>query len=183
MQRRVLAVGIGLAVAGAFLLVAPIASTPYSVTHVVPGSWFELTVPRAASWTGAAVGVQIGWGTPLPPCAGSGVDCEIPYEPAFLMVYDCGEDTCSPVGNGSYVGTSETATNGSTGFMAIPGHNYQVWVWIASNSSDHGPVPVTYSLETPVLDGGFGAGLIGGGALVAALAFRTPVAPADRRVT
>lgn len=148
-----------LVVLGATLLLAPIDQGPVVMKDLGPGSWWEVAVPSSASLGGATVDVRLSWGTVVPPCAFSfGPGCVRPIiTQSFLMVFDCGAGPCVAGDNYSFVGGSDLATGGHTGFAGTPGHHYEVWAWHDPNSTNNSLVPVRYALVTPILHGEFGA--------------------------
>lgn len=173
MRAWVLALAAVFLVLGPVLLVAPVHQGRAVRTSVASGTWFDVSVPTSSSWTGQGVQVGLGWGTPGVVCPRS-ISC---FEPAprstYLIVFDCGTSTCEASANYSVVGNTDTVNfAGTSGFDAIPGHQYQVWAWDSGNVSSNLTIPVRYWLNTPLLGGAFGAGVIVVGAALAVLEVR-----------
>jgi hypothetical protein len=165
------ALATALLVVGTLLLVSPIDQGRVSSTKMDSGTWLEVPVPASTSWTGSSVEVQLSWGTVDPPSSCTGY-CPSrfgtsPANLTYLLVFDCGRASCASDGNYSVVGTTAQATGGSTGFVATPGHFYQVWLLVAPNDLPVPSTPVRYALETPIANGFFGAALIALGVSVA----------------
>lgn len=163
MRWRLFALATALIVVGALLLESPISEGRASSTTLNSGTWLDLPVPTSASWTGSSVDVQLSWGTVSPPpYSGNCPDrCPAaPYNLTYLLVFDCGAAPCASTGNYSVVGSTAQATGGSTGFVATPGHFYQVWLLVAPADLPVPSTPVRYALETPILSGFFGVAMI-----------------------
>ena len=184
MSWRLIALGTVGIVLGSVLLVTPVDARPLGSTTLVSGNWFDLAVPATASWTGQGVQVTLSWGSPPPDCFRRPTCYSPAPEPTYLLVFDCGGAPCRPGVNYSYLGNTDTARyQGSSGFDAVPGHHYQVWAWDAYNVSSGPAVPVRYGLNTPVLGGFFGAGLIVAGVAGAAEGVRSALVKRRRTVT
>ena len=168
-----LAAGIGLLVLGGFLLVTPIDVGPTVSTSMHAGNWEDIDVPWSASVAGMAVDVNIAWRYSPPSCPG-GVKCGgWVNNPASLLLLDCGSTACIAGGDYSAVGSTDMAAYGVTGFGAVPGHHYQLWVVEVLNlTGNNASIPVRYSLQTPVLGGVLGGAIMVGGAVAAIQAVR-----------
>ena len=177
MEPRVVAVAVTLLLVGGFLLVIPAAGGAVTDLSVRSGTWIDAAIPWSASISAVPVDVQVVWGFPPPACLGTGVSCPAQIVPAYLLVFDCGSSACEGNANYSFVGSSDTTDYGSMGFSGAPGHHYQIWVWTVLNSTRNASIPLQYSLVTPVLGGGLGAGLIALGVVVAVYAVRRHPAP------
>lgn len=155
-----LGVGVALLLVGGFLLVVPAADGPLATPSVPSGTWIDVDVPWTSSIADTPVDVQLSWGFAPPACLGTGVFCEIRFDPSYLVVFDCGPSPCEADANYSLVGTTPILNYGETGFSGTPGHHYQVWAWGTLNSTGNLSIPVDSTVEGPVLGGGLGAGLI-----------------------
>jgi hypothetical protein len=174
MHWRLLAVATALIVVGSALAIAPIdQGTTYSTT-LDSGQWLDIAVPTTAAWTGAPVDVLLSWGTAYQPSCRGPQACFSPPvgNVTSLLVLDCGLAPCTWDRNYSVIGSTEPEYGGSSGFVALPGHHYQVWLMAPVNASPGISVPVRYALETPILGGVFGAVGVAWGILAAVEAAR-----------
>lgn len=168
--RAWVALAAGLIVVGPVLLIAPIDLGSVSSRNLGSGEWLDLPVPRGSSWAGTTVEVRLSWGTLVEPCRPS-PNCFQPNRTlySFLAVFDCGPQACQPGVVYPFVGATGNRTGGNSGFNATPGHHYQVWAWYTTLFPGGAPIPVRYALVTPILDGGFGVGLVALGTMAGVL--------------
>jgi hypothetical protein len=173
MDWRLYAVVTALIVVGSALVGAPVSQGRVYTTLLDSGQWLDVPIPATASWTGSAVDVLLSWGTVYPPgCTGLCGPSRYGYPPqvtnlTYLLIFDCGKQRCTLTGNYTFVGATEVDTGGNTGFVATPGHYYQVWLMASTNSTQVTSIPVRYALQGPILGGVFGAVGVAWGGLAA----------------
>ena len=166
MRKRLLVVGIGAALLGAYLLLAPISAAPVKTVDMENAHPTVIAIPSSQSLLGGSVFVEMSAGSASPQCVGF-CPSRPATGPAAIDVFDCGVSDCSGAVNYSYVGTMEISSLSGADFSATPGHGYQLWVRSAINASRNISLPVNYSIHGPVLGGVAGAIVIlGAGAAV-----------------
>ncbi|MCI4327214.1 MAG: hypothetical protein L3K16_06245 [Thermoplasmata archaeon] len=176
MHWRLFAVAAALILGGSVLVVTPLSQGSVSSTNLDSGQWLDVPVPRVSSWTGSPVDVLLSWGTVYVPRCEVGYYC-LRYSPplgnrTYLLVFDCGPAPCRFGVNYTFVGATDDGTGGNTGFVAIPGDHYQVWLMAETNDSPSTAIPVRFALQTPILGGVFGTVGVAWGAIAAIEAVR-----------
>ncbi|MCI4340327.1 MAG: hypothetical protein L3J73_03560 [Thermoplasmata archaeon] len=174
MGARLWAAGIGLALLGGYLLVAPIDVAPVTSLSVPSGEWAQVTIPSTASLAGAPIYVALSWGYPVGCGAswfGYGRPCAVP-DPSYLTIYDCGRSECTVGVDYPQVGFTDAAVGGLADLPVVPGHRYQVWAWDEYNRSANLTIPFEYQLRAPLLGGVVGLALVGSGVAILLVAVR-----------
>jgi hypothetical protein len=168
-RRRLVLVGVAVAVLGAYLTLAPIQTTPLGAPTLGDGQWTDVWVPPLADVLGGSVQVQVGWGAYQPACVGF---CPNRYSapPFRIVVFDCGSSPCHSGSTYPGVGASGYSTFTVVDFSATPGHHYQIWANQALPVG--GTMQFQISMVAPLFGGLAGAGFLAVGGLAVAYGVR-----------
>jgi hypothetical protein len=162
MDKRVVAVGIGLLVVGTALIAVPLQTEQITGSNISNGGSLNFTVPSRSEILPTPLYLNLSWGQD---CMGG---AEFHYICGLynFTLLDCGQLMAAAIAACHEVAVSATAQTGSLDVPVTAGHFYS----IVANASypAFGSTHLTVVLTTPSLGGRLGVGILalGVGALV-----------------
>jgi hypothetical protein len=163
MDKRVVAVGIGLLVLGSALVAIPLQTEPLASSDMSDGSSLNFTVPVSSELLPTPLYLNLSWGQNCPSGGGDVLHVECPAY-GFTPL-DCGQTGSAAAASCKEIAESSVAQAGSLEAQVTAGHSYTVLA-----QSPHPPsfpaspaTPLSVRLTIPPFGSWLGVGILAAG--------------------